>query len=234
MKTQKGWSMKATVLLSLAALAALNMMVFPGEAGKLAGTPGKAGAHGLNGQSDDDGYLPRFRVTSNTFQNNSVVPSTMVFNGQLGSVCTGGNTSPDLEWTKSVPWTKSYAVVVYDETGEFTHWGVYNIPPDVTQLAAGAGSIINGLPQIQFPQISNDTFSVGYTGPCPPPDIVPNGIHKYLFTVYALDTTFDLPQFPPGFPAPPETLFRAMIGHVIETTTIKGLFSCDNAATGCS
>jgi phosphatidylethanolamine-binding protein (PEBP) family uncharacterized protein len=105
----------------------------------------------------------------------------------------------------------------------------------VTELPAGAGTNISGVPQIKFPQISNDTFNSGYAGPCPPPDIVPNGIHKYLFTVYALDTTFNLPQFPPGFPAPAETLFRAMIGHVIETATITGLFSCDNAPTsGCS
>jgi phosphatidylethanolamine-binding protein (PEBP) family uncharacterized protein len=64
---------------------------------------------------------------------------------------------------------------------------------------------------------------------------VPDGIHHYLFTVYALDTMLDLPAFPPGFPAPSETLFRAMIGHVIDSATITGLFGCNNApAAGCS
>lgn len=226
--------MKIRILLFLSLFAILNLMVFPGELGRVAGVAGTVRALGLNVQGDDDDG-PRFRVSSKTFQNNTIVPASMIFNGQLGSACIGGNTSPDLKWTRAVPWTKSYAVVVYDETGEFTHWGVYNIPPDVTELPAGAGTITNGVPQITFPQISNDTFSSGYVGPCPPPDIVPNGIHKYLFTVYALDTTFNLPQFPPGFPAPAETLFRAMIGHVIETATITGLFSCDNAPTaGCS
>jgi Raf kinase inhibitor-like YbhB/YbcL family protein len=226
--------MKTRILLFFSLFAILNLMVFPGELRRVVGVAGTVRAHGLGVQGDDDDG-PRFRVTSTTFQNNTIVPPSMVFNGQLGSACIGGNMSPDLKWTRAVPWTKSYAVVVYDETGEFTHWGVYNIPPEVTELPAGAGTIINGVPQIKFPQISNDTFNSGYAGPCPPPDIVPNGIHKYLFTVYALDTTFNLPQFPPGFPAPAETLFRAMIGHVIETATITGLFSCDNAPTsGCS
>jgi Raf kinase inhibitor-like YbhB/YbcL family protein len=174
--------------------------------------------------------VPPFRVTSTTFQNEGPIPATMVFNGTLGSVCIGGNMSPELSWTPALPWTKSYAVVTYDVTANFTHWGIYNIPPDVTELPENAG-----VATATYPQITDDAGNVGYAGPCPPPGIVPNGIHHYLFTVYALDTMLNLPQFPPGTPAPSETLFRAMIGHVIETTTITGLFSCNNAPTaGCS
>ena len=114
MKTQKGWTMKTNVLLSLSMFALLNVLLFPGVAAMLAGTPGRAAARGRNAQADDALNQPRFRVRSNTFQNNTVIPSSMVFNGTLGSVCTGTNTSPDLEWTPSLPWTKSYAVVVYD------------------------------------------------------------------------------------------------------------------------
>lgn len=221
--------MKTRILLFLSLFAILNLLVFPGELGRLPGAAGTARAHGLSVQGDDDDG-PRFRVTSSTFQNGATVPASMVFNGQLGSSCIGGNMSPELKWTHAVPWTKSYAVVVYDVTADFTHWGVYNIPPDVTELPENAGVATSSLTQI-----SNDIFTVGYIGPCPPPDIVPNGIHKYLFTVYALDTKLDLPAFPPGVPAPSETLFRAMIGHVIETATITGLFGCDNApAAGCS
>lgn len=221
--------MKTRILLFFSLFAILNLLVFPGELGRVAGIAGTARAHGLSVQGDDDDG-PRFRVTSSTFQNNATVPASMVFNGQLGSSCIGGNMSPELKWTHAVPWTKSYAVVVYDVTADFTHWGVYNLPPDVTELPENAGVATSSLTQI-----SNDIFTVGYIGPCPPADIVPNGIHKYLFTVYALDTKLDLPAFPPGVPAPSETLFRAMIGHVIETATITGLFGCDNApAAGCS
>jgi Raf kinase inhibitor-like YbhB/YbcL family protein len=216
--------MKTRILLCFSLFALLNLMVFPGEAGPGAA---RASAAGLPAQT---AAVLLFRVTSTTFQNQGPIPASMVFNGTLGSVCIGGNMSPELNWTPAVPWTKSYAVVTYDVTANFTHWGMYNIPPDVTELPQNAG-----VATATYPQITDDAGNVGYAGPCPPPGIVPNGIHHYLFTVYALDTMLNLPQFPPGTPAPSETLFRAMIGHVIETTTITGLFSCNNAPTaGCS
>jgi Raf kinase inhibitor-like YbhB/YbcL family protein len=222
--------MKTRILLLFSLFAICNLMAFPGGAGPWARAGGAARGNGLGLPSDFDDGPPRFHVTSSTFQNDTLVPASMVFNGTLGSVCIGGNMSPELKWTKAAPWTRSYAVVTYDVTANFTHWGVYNIPPDVTELLANAGVATSS-----YPQITDDAGNVGYAGPCPPPDIVPNGIHRYLFTVYALDTKLDLPAFPPGFPAPAETLFRAMIGHVIETATITGLFSCDNApAAGCS
>lgn len=222
--------MKKPIFLFLSLFALLNLLVFPSEAGPLALSSGTLRPDRLTLLNDDQDEMQRFRVTSTTFENNKMVPASMVFNGTLGSNCIGGNMSPELKWTKAVPWTRSYAVVAYDLTANFTHWGVYNIPPDVTELPANAGVATSSLAQI-----TDDAGNVGYVGPCPPPDIVPNGIHKYLFTVYALDTKLDLPAFPPGFPAPAETLFRAMIGHVIETATITGLFSCDNApSAGCS
>ncbi|MGC2527259.1 MAG: YbhB/YbcL family Raf kinase inhibitor-like protein [Candidatus Acidiferrum sp.] len=222
--------MKTRILLFFSMFAILNLMVFPGQAGPRKAAASAPRANWLAMPQEDAEDLPQFRVTSTTFQNNGTVPSVMVFNGTLGSNCIGGNMSPELKWTKAVQWTKSYAVVTYDVTANFTHWGIYNIPPDVTELPANAG-----IATASYPQITDDAGNVGYAGPCPPPGIVPNGIHKYLFTVYALDTKLDLPAFPPGYPAPPETLFRAMIGHVIETATITGLFSCDNAPeAGCS
>lgn len=222
--------MKKPIFLFLSLFALLNLLVFPSEAGLLALSSGTLRPDRLTLLNDDQDETQRFRVTSTTFENNKMVPASMVFNGTLGSNCIGGNMSPELKWTKAVPWTRSYAVVAYDVTANFTHWGVYNIPADVTELPANAGVATSSLAQI-----TDDAGNVGYVGPCPPPDIVPNGIHKYLFTVYALDTKLDLPAFPPGFPAPAETLFRAMIGHVIETATITGLFSCDNApSAGCS
>jgi Raf kinase inhibitor-like YbhB/YbcL family protein len=220
--------MKTRILLCFSLFALLNLMMFPGEAGPWAGALGAARASA--GSLPAQAAAAQFRVTSTTFENDGPIPASMVFNGTLGSVCIGGNMSPELNWTPAVPWTKSYAVVLYDVTANFTHWGMYNIPPGVTELPENAG-----VATATYPQITDDAGNVGYAGPCPPPGIVPDGIHHYLFTVYALDATLNLPQFPPGTPAPAETLFRAMIGHVIETATITGLFSCNNApAAGCS
>ncbi|MGB2644786.1 MAG: YbhB/YbcL family Raf kinase inhibitor-like protein [Candidatus Acidiferrum sp.] len=222
--------MKTRILLFFSLFAILNLLAFPGDLGPWAGTSGTTHANWLAIQDSSTASSLPFHVTSATFQNDTIVPSVMVFNGTLGSACIGGNMSPELRWTKAVPWTKSYAVITYDVAANFTHWGVYNIPPDVNELPANAGVATSN-----FSQITDDAGNVGYAGPCPPPGIVPNGIHHYLFTVYALDTKLDLPAFPPGSPAPAETLFRAMIGHVIETATITGLFGCDNApSAGCS
>ena len=163
-----------------------------------------------------------FRLSSTTFQKDQLIPATMVFNGQLGSVCAGGNESPQLSWTPAVSGTRSYAVALFDVTANFTHWGMYNIPSTTTELAAGAGSPGSGQ------QVFNDAGVQGYSGPCPPPGLVPNGIHRYVFTVYALDSELDLtpsPDFPPGADA----LYRAMIGHLIESASITGLFSCPDA-----
>jgi Raf kinase inhibitor-like YbhB/YbcL family protein len=168
----------------------------------------------------------RFRVTSSTFENNGPIPASMVFNGQLGSTCNGGNQSPQLSWTRSGHHVRSYVVTLFDVTANFAHWGVYNIPPDTTELDAGAGAPGNA----NLQQVYNDAAIQGYSGPCPPPDIVPNGTHYYVLTVYALDRMLDLAPSP-DFPPFADELYRAMIGHVIEEASITGLFSCANASS---
>ena len=165
-----------------------------------------------------------FRLTSTTFENEQRIPSSMVFSGQLGSICTGSNESPELSWTPAVQGTRSYAVVLFDVTANFTHWSVFNIPPSVTELSAGAGAAGSGP--------GNDAFNFGYSGPCPPPGLVPGGFHRYVFTVYALDKELDLPPSV-NFPPTGAALYRAMIGHVIDRASITGLFRCTDA-TSCS
>jgi len=168
----------------------------------------------------------KFRISSSTFSNNEAIPPSMVFSGALGSVCTGGNESPQLSWTAAGRGTRSYAVTLFDVTANFAHWGVYNIPADTTQLAMNAGSPTSTTEV----QVYNDAGIQGYTGPCPPPGLVPNGTHYYVFTVYALDKTLDLTPSP-DFPPEAAALYRAMIGHVIDQASITGLFSCTDASS---
>jgi Raf kinase inhibitor-like YbhB/YbcL family protein len=167
-----------------------------------------------------------FQVRSTTFENEQLIPASMVFSGTLGSVCTGGNQSPELSWTSAGRSTHSYAVTLFDVTANFVHWGVYNIPADVTELAEGAG---NPSSTTEL-QVFNDAGIQGYSGPCPPPDIVPNGIHRYVFTVYALDRMLDLTPSP-DFPPEGAALYRAMLNHVVDQTSITGLFNCTNQSS---
>jgi len=182
--------------------------------------------------SDWGGGHERFHVTSTTFENNSTLPISaiynVIFNGS--NVCSingapGGDESPELSWTNVPRRTRSFVVVLYDVTAAFTHWGMYNISRDATGLPQNAGVAGSTFGQ----QILND-FGNGaeYGGPCPPPNYPPN-VHHYVFTVYALDTLLKLP-FSTNFPANSETLYQALIkagehGHILARAKIVGLYS---------
>jgi Raf kinase inhibitor-like YbhB/YbcL family protein len=119
-----------------------------------------------------------FTVTSPDVKPGAMIPTSHVFNG-MG--CAGQNVSPALRWSGAPAGTKSYAVTVYDPdapTGSgWWHWVLYDIPANVTSLAAGAKGVgVEG---------TTDMGTKGYGGPCPPKGDKP---HRYVFTVYALKT----------------------------------------------
>ncbi|WP_345952688.1 YbhB/YbcL family Raf kinase inhibitor-like protein [Mucilaginibacter sp. PAMB04168] len=102
--------------------------------------------------------------------------------------CNGANRSPELHWFNAPAGTKSFAVTMYDPdapTGSgFWHWVVINIPASVNQLKQGAGSPDLKVSPTGSLQSQNDTGAPGYQGPCPDGDTP----HRYLITVYALNT----------------------------------------------
>jgi hypothetical protein len=173
-----------------------------------------------------------FQLTSSTFANNTELPVSTILNNPVNgsntcsaSGAAGGDRSPDLAWTNAPRGTQSYVVVLYDVTAAFTHWGMYNILPGVTQLPAGAG--VAG--SAYGPQVENDFFlGEEYDGPCPPAGVAPDQ-HRYVFTVYALSKKLTLPSsanFPPGA----ETLFHALIkagtdGEILGKASLTGFFS---------
>ena len=125
-----------------------------------------------------------FQLTSPTVKNKGTIGKAHVFNG-FG--CNGDNVSPELRWTNAPKGTKSFAVTVYDPdapTGSgWWHWVIFNIPPDITALAADAGKPDgSGIPQGSM-QSMTDFGQPGYGGPCPPAGHKP---HRYIFTVFAL------------------------------------------------
>ncbi len=187
---------------------------------------------GLAAQTNPAGLLGQFQLTSTTFQNNTTLPPSMVNNITVNNVnsCSvdgspGGNQSPELSWTRANPFTRSFVVVAYDVTAAFTHWGMYNISPKATGLPQNAG-----VAGSQYgAQIVNDFFvGAQYDGPCPPPNVSPF-VHRYVFTVYALDIELNLPSSA-NFPATAETLYQALIeagrgGHILQSASITGLYS---------
>jgi Raf kinase inhibitor-like YbhB/YbcL family protein len=125
-----------------------------------------------------------FQLTSPTIKHKGMIGKAHVFDG-FG--CTGDNVSPELRWSNAPKGTKSFALTMYDPdapTGSgWWHWVIFNIPPDISALAAGAGKPGgSGEPQ-RAVQSMTDFGESGYGGPCPP---VGHKAHRYIFTVYAL------------------------------------------------
>lgn len=171
--------------------------------------------------NSNDEHEHEFRVSSTTFTNGGTLPLSMVWNGC--SISGASNQSPELSWKDAPHQTRTFVVVMYDKTAAFTHWGMYNISRDTTELPENAGIQNSGFGD----QVVNDFFfpnGTEYDGPCPPPNFTPV-IHDYVITVYALDSKLELTSFPPTFPSTGETLYQAMFGHILGRASIHGFYS---------
>ena len=144
----------------------------------------------------------KMKVTSSAFKEGAEIPSKFT--------CDGADTSPPLQIADIPSEAKSLALVVDDPdapSGLFTHWLVWNIPPQTSSVREGSAP--KGV------QGTNDFGKSGYGGPCPP-----SGTHRYYFKVFALDRELDLP-----FGAKRGQLDAAMKGHVVAQGDLIGRYS---------
>jgi Raf kinase inhibitor-like YbhB/YbcL family protein len=159
------------------------------------------------------GFHP-FTIVSPDFREDAFLPVSAEFGGpgSAGSGCNGQNQAPALHWYNVPAGTKSFAFTITDVDAPvadfFHHWIVYNIPRNVTTLH-GHGSN-------PFSEGTNDYPTIGYGGPCPPPD---GQIHHYIFTVYALS----VPNIP-GTHITYTTLISEIGPDVVGATSTIGKF----------
>jgi len=155
-----------------------------------------------------------FTLTSTAFADDADIP--------IRYTCDGENRSPHLTWSGTPDGTRSLALIVDDPdapSGTFTHWVLYDIPPDTRELnenQAGATVGIHG---------RNSFGKVGYGGPCPPPGDPP---HRYRFTLSALD----VPSLGLSGAPPREDVEAAMETHIIGTARLTGRYQRQRAARG--
>jgi Raf kinase inhibitor-like YbhB/YbcL family protein len=128
----------------------------------------------------------------------------------------GADRSPELRWTAGPPKTQSFALICEDPDaprGIWTHWVLFNLPADRTNLAEGqpADQELPGGAR----QGKNDFGNLGYGGPSPPR----GKPHRYYFKLYALDTKVDLPAG-----ATRQQVLEASKGHVIAEGQLMGLY----------
>jgi hypothetical protein len=127
----------------------------------------------------------------------------------------GGNVSPTLSWSGVPKEARSLALIVDDPdapSGVFVHWLLYGIPISTNGLAEGQPA--TEIPSDGMRQGRNGFGELGYGGPQPP-----NGTHRYIFHLFALDSELDLP---PG--ASRHQLDQALKGHVIGEAQLVGTY----------
>jgi hypothetical protein len=153
-----------------------------------------------------------FEITSTAFVPGGDIPSA--------HTCDGSDVSPALAWRGAPPGTRGFALVVDDPDAPdpaaprmvWVHWVLYNLPADASGLAEGTTA--RTLPEGTL-EGRNDWKQPGWRGPCPPV-----GRHRYVFSLFALDTR--LPDL--GHPTR-AALERAMEGHVLARAELIGTYA---------
>ena len=110
------------------------------------------------------------KLMSTDFADNGALPAAMT--------CDGAAKLPQLTWSGAPERTKSFAITVEDPDapkGKFVHWVVTGIPANVTSISGVPNGAVAGM---------NSNGDNGWQAPCPPA----GAAHRYVFTVYALDT----------------------------------------------
>lgn len=98
----------------------------------------------MNSPYDSLPKLPTFTLTSA-----SITDGKPLETDQMGGImgAGGADVSPHLRWSGFPPETRSFTVSVYDSDAPtasgFWHWAVANIPVDVTELPADAGTVMS-------------------------------------------------------------------------------------------
>jgi len=150
-------------------------------------------------------------LSSDAFSEGDAIPTEYT--------CQGADISPRLQWDGVPDNARSLVLIVDDPDAPdpkapkrtWVHWVLYNLPPDLHELA-------KGIPSPELPtgtgEGTNDWQRTGYGGPCPP-----IGRHRYFHKLYALDTLLD------GLIKPTKAqLESAMTGHVIAQAVLMGTY----------
>lgn len=127
---------------------------------------------------------PEFSLRSNDFADGQPLPQA--------AYATGGNSSPQLEWSDLPDGTQSIVLTAYDPDapipGGLWHWLVKDIPGSATGLERGVGADGLPAPAVHLP---NDLGVAAYSGVNPPPG---TGVHRLVICATALSVpTLDLP-----------------------------------------
>lgn len=145
-------------------------------------------------------------ISSTAFKMDGTIPARFT--------CDGDDISPELNFSNIPEGTKSFALTMEDPDvpksiradGMWNHWIIWNIPPSTTRVEEGASIGVMGI---------GTNGKTAYMGPCPP-----DREHRYIFTLYALDSLLSLPKG-----STKDELLQALHPHIIEKTQLIGRYN---------
>ena len=146
-------------------------------------------------------------ITSGAFTEGHTIPSAYT--------CEGHDISPPLAWHDPPAGTESFALISDDPDAPgktWVHWVVYNLPATARQLPEAFSTSKEQADGTR--QGLTDFGRIGYGGPCPP-----IGTHRYVFTLYALDTALHLPAG-----STKSQVEAAMQGHILANAQLMGTY----------
>ena len=150
--------------------------------------------------------LENMNIQSSAFENQGNIPSK--------HTCDGEDVSPPLTISEVPEEAQSLVLIVDDpdaSAGAWAHWVVFNIDPKTTLIEE------NSVPERAI-QGLNDFGKQTYGGPCPP-----SGIHRYSFSLYALDSILELEAG-----SKKQDIENAVAEHMINQTELVGLYQREN------
>jgi Raf kinase inhibitor-like YbhB/YbcL family protein len=155
--------------------------------------------------------MAAFRLTSPSFEHDAPLPGRYMGDAE--------DLSPPLRWSGVPEGTKELVLVCEDpdaDAGVFTHWVLYGIAPDVSELPEGVPKDALVEEPVSIVQGLNEFDEVGYTGPLADEE---RGPHRLFFRLFALDV--ELLELPPGVTR--AELRQAAKGHLLATAELVGI-----------
>ncbi|MEG2964056.1 MAG: YbhB/YbcL family Raf kinase inhibitor-like protein [Janthinobacterium sp.] len=198
------------------------------------------------------------KLWSETFRDGGLMPADYAFAeiDPVSRVRLAGNRNPHLAWDEVPSGTESLALFCIDPDapqdaslanrddqalpltalrGDFYHWSLLDLPPDMRVIAAGefssgitprgkpAGTVLRQGINDYTGWFAGDAAMAGdyygYDGPCPPWN--DERIHHYIFRLYALD----VPQLalPGRFTG--QQAHAALYGHILDEAQLVVAYS---------
>lgn len=159
------------------------------------------------------------KLKSSAFENGVRLDAVYTVEGQ--------DISPPLTWSAPPAGTKSIAIICDDPDAPsarrpgpepWVHWVIFNISAETNELPLGVcqDPEPGEIPAAKQGRNSWPESNIGYRGPAPPPG---SGPHRYVFTIYALDTVLSLPAG-----STKAQLLMAMGEHVLAEDRLIGTY----------